>query len=124
MACTFTPSLTSREHYDPAFKEAIHMLKGTDTVIWMTLRETKVKGDHDAEAVKLVRDIADLAQASGVRVALYPHAGFYVATAADAARIAKKVERAQCRRQPEPVPRVHDQQGAAWTKPSASRPRI
>ena len=64
------------EHYDPAFKEAIKMLKGTDTMIWMTLRETKVKGDHDAEAVKMVQEIADLAQASGVRVALYGHAGF------------------------------------------------
>jgi len=81
------------EHYDPAFKEAIRMLKGTDTVIWMALRETKVKGDYDAEAVKLVRDVADQAQASGVRVALYPHAGFYVATALDAVRVARKAQR-------------------------------
>jgi sugar phosphate isomerase/epimerase len=80
-------------HYDPAFKEAIKMLKGSDTVIWMTLRETAVKGDHDAEAVKLVQEVADLAQQSGVRVALYGHAGFYVATANDAVRIVKKVER-------------------------------
>lgn len=80
-------------HYDPAFKEAIRMLKGSDTVIWMTLRETAVKGDHDAEAVKLVQEIADLAQESGVRVALYGHAGFYVATANDAVRIVKLVKR-------------------------------
>ena len=81
------------QHYDPAFKEAIKMLKGTDTVIWMTLRETAVKGDYDAEAVKLVQEIADLAQESGVRVALYGHAGFYVATANDAVRIVKKANR-------------------------------
>jgi sugar phosphate isomerase/epimerase len=79
--------------YDPGLKEAIKMLKGTDTVIWMTLRETTVKGDHDAEAVKLVQEIADLAQASGVRVALYGHTGFYVATGDDAVRIVKKVNR-------------------------------
>ena len=81
------------QHYDPAFKEAIKMLKGTDTVIWMTLRETALKGDYDAEAVKLVQEIADLAQASGVRVALYGHAGFYVATANDAVRIVKLANR-------------------------------
>jgi sugar phosphate isomerase/epimerase len=81
------------EHYDPAFKEAIKLLKGTDTVIWMTLRETAVKGDHDAEAVKLVQEIADLAQESGVRVALYGHGGFYVATANDAVRIVKLANR-------------------------------
>ena len=81
------------EHYDPAFKEAIRMLKGTDTIIWMTLRETAVKGDHDAEAVKLVQEIADLAQESGVGVALYGHGGFYVATANDAVRIVKLANR-------------------------------
>jgi len=81
------------EHYDPAFKEAIRMLKGSDTVLWITLRETAVKGDHDAEAVRLVRELADLAQASGLRVALYGHAGFYVATAKDAVRIVKQVSR-------------------------------
>ena len=81
------------QHYDPAFKEAIKMLKGTDTMIWMTLRQTEVKGDYDDQAVKLVQEIADLAQESGVRVALYGHAGFYVATANDAVRIAKKVNR-------------------------------
>ena len=81
------------EHYDPAFKDAIKLLKGSDTIIWMTLRETAVKGDHDAEAVKLVLEIADLAQASDVRVAHYGHAGFYLATANDAVRIVKLVKR-------------------------------
>ena len=80
-------------HYDPAFQEAIRMLKGSDTIIWMTLRETAVKGDHDAEAAKLVQEVADLAQESGVRVALYGHAGFYVATATDAVRIVKQARR-------------------------------
>jgi sugar phosphate isomerase/epimerase len=81
------------QQYDPAFKDAIKLLKGTDTVIWMTLRETAVKGDYDEQAVKLVQEIADLAQENGLRVALYGHAGFYVATANDAVRIVKKVNR-------------------------------
>jgi len=81
------------QHYDPALKEAIKTLKGSGAVIWMTLRETADKGDHDAEAVKLVQNIADLAQESGLRVSLYGHAGFYVATANDAVRIVKKANR-------------------------------
>lgn len=80
-------------HYDPQFKEAIKMLKGSDTILWMTLRETAVKGGHDAEAVKLVQEMADLAQESGLRVALYGHAGYYMATANDAVRLVKLAHR-------------------------------
>jgi sugar phosphate isomerase/epimerase len=81
------------EHFDPAFKDAIKLLKGTDTVIWMTLMQPKVKGDHEAEAVRNVQEMADLAAAQGVRVAIYGHAGMYVETGADAARIMKLANR-------------------------------
>jgi sugar phosphate isomerase/epimerase len=80
---------------DPGFREAIKLLKGTGTVIWMTFRETKQKGDYDDACVRIAREMGDLAQAAGVRVAIYPHAGFYVATAADSLRIAGKAAHAQ-----------------------------
>ena len=80
-------------HFDPAFKEAIKLLKGTDTVIWMTLMKPKEKGDHDVEAVRNVQEMADLAAAQGVRVAIYGHAGMYVETGEDAARIMKLANR-------------------------------
>ena len=80
--------------YDPAFKEAIQMLKGTDTVIWLTLREAKDKTrNYDAEGAKIVQEIAGLAAAAGVRVALYGHKGFYVETGVDSARIVRLVNR-------------------------------
>ena len=80
--------------YDPAFKEAIKMLKCTDTIIWMTLREVKDKQrNYDAEAVRIVQDIAGQAAEQGLKVAVYPHAGFYVATATDAVRMVKLVNR-------------------------------
>ena len=80
--------------YDPAFKEAITMLKGSDTVIWMTLREAKdKKRNYDAESIAIVHDLAAKAASNNLRVAIYPHAGFYVATATDAARIAKAANR-------------------------------
>ncbi len=78
------------EPWTPALCEAITMLKGSDTVLWITFREAKVKGDYDAACIKIARDIGSFAQASGLRVAIYPHAGFYVATAADAQRIVSK----------------------------------
>ena len=77
--------------YDPGIKQMIGMLKGSDTIIWMTLRDG-VRGKQDAEAAGVVREIATLAAESGLKVSLYPHAGFYVATAEDAVRIAKVVD--------------------------------
>ena len=80
--------------YDPAFKTAIPMLKDSGCIIWMTLREAKDKTrNYDAESVAIVQDIAAQAQAQGLRVALYPHAGFYISTAAGTDRIAKLANR-------------------------------
>ncbi len=81
------------EAFDPRLPEAIRLLKGTDTVLWITVRESKVTGNHDARAVDNVRKVADLAQAQGVQVALYGHAGFYVEHATDSARIVGKAKR-------------------------------
>jgi sugar phosphate isomerase/epimerase len=83
--------LDKPSHYEPGLTNAIRLLKGTDTMIWLTIRE--LRGEHDAEAVKLVQEVADLAGESGLRVALYPHSGFYVATAEHALRIANGVGR-------------------------------
>lgn len=77
--------------YDPGIKEMIRSLKGSESIIWMTLRDG-VRGKQDAEAAGVVREIAALAAESGLKVSLYPHAGFYVATAEDAVRIAKAVD--------------------------------
>ena len=77
--------------YEPGLTNAIRLLKGTDTMIWLTIRE--MPGQHDDEAVRLVQEVADLAGESGLRVALYPHIGFYVATAEDALRIVNRADR-------------------------------
>jgi len=78
--------------YDSYLKEAVKELKGTDVVLWLTVRGGQ-RGQEDEKAVEVVREIADLAAASDLRVALYPHTGFYVATTADALRVVKKVDR-------------------------------
>jgi sugar phosphate isomerase/epimerase len=78
--------------YDPQFKKTVEELEGTGVILWLTVRGGKY-GQDDEKAVAVVREIADLAAARGVRVALYPHTGFYVATTADALRLAKQADR-------------------------------
>jgi sugar phosphate isomerase/epimerase len=77
--------------YDPSLKTAIEQLKGRDTIIWLTVQGRA--DDAEEQAVAVVREIGDMAAESGLRVALYPHVGFYVARVEDAVRIAKKVGR-------------------------------
>ncbi len=79
----------------PAFEQglakAVEQLKGRDTIIWLTVNGKAP--DAGRQAVKVVREVADLAAAAGLRVALYPHAGFHMASVADAVRIAKESKR-------------------------------
>jgi sugar phosphate isomerase/epimerase len=78
--------------FEPGLTNALRQLRGTDAIIWLTVRE--IKGEHDVEAAQLVREVADLAAAEGgLRVVLYPHKGFYVATADDAFRVLRQVNR-------------------------------
>ncbi len=77
--------------YDPHLKEALRQLKGRHTIIWLTITGNAPGGDQQAVAV--VREIARAAEQSGLRVALYPHVGFYVARVEDAVRVADKVDR-------------------------------
>jgi sugar phosphate isomerase/epimerase len=80
--------------YDPGLKAAIRQLKGRDTLIWVyVLGGRPSSADSDNRAVTILREIADMASESGLRVAMYPHVGFYVARVEDSVRLAKKVGR-------------------------------
>lgn len=78
--------------YDPQFKQCVEELRGTGVILWLTVLGGQ-RGQEDEKAVRIVREIADLAAPCGVRVALYPHTGFYVATTADALRLVKQADR-------------------------------
>ena len=77
--------------YDAALPEAIRQLKGHGTVIWLTVQGTSPDGDE--RAVRMVREVADMAAESGLRVVLYPHMGFYVGRIEDALRIRSLADR-------------------------------
>ena len=85
-----------QQKYGPELKEAIEVLKGRNSILWLFVQSKKLKPsslEGDARAVQVIREIADMAAKSGVRVALYPHTGFWVERVEDAIRVAKKVDR-------------------------------
>jgi len=80
--------------YDPGLPAAIEQLKGRPTAIWLTVRGGKASSDErDDQAVRILRDVADMAAESGIRVVLYPHVGLYVASTEDALRLVEKADR-------------------------------
>jgi sugar phosphate isomerase/epimerase len=78
--------------YAPGLTDQVRKLKGTDTIFWLCVLGWKDK-DKDDQAVAVIRELAAVAEQSGVRVAIYPHRRLYVATAREALRLVKKVDR-------------------------------
>jgi len=78
--------------YGKEISQTIKELKGRDTILELFVQGNK-KSNTDEQAVAFVREIADQAKESGLRIVLYPHAGFYVDTLGDAVRVARKCER-------------------------------
>jgi sugar phosphate isomerase/epimerase len=77
--------------YDPGLPEAIRQLRGTGALITFTVNGKAEQGDE--KAVQIIREVSDMAAASGLKVALYPHYGFHVATIEDALRIRQRAAR-------------------------------
>jgi sugar phosphate isomerase/epimerase len=77
-------------------REAAAVLRGRDTLLWVYVtgkNGTTFDASDDAVAVEALREISGYAQDAGLRVALYPHAGFVVQRVEDAVRLAEKVNR-------------------------------
>ncbi|MCX6876476.1 MAG: DUF1080 domain-containing protein [Verrucomicrobia bacterium] len=77
-------------------REAINQLRNRDAILWLFVTTAANKPSDpagDARAVPVMREVADLAQAGGLRIALYPHSGCWVERVDDAVRLARQVER-------------------------------
>jgi sugar phosphate isomerase/epimerase len=76
---------------------ALEQLKGRDTALWLYVQSKAYKTPSDetgdADAVVLLRDIADRAKQAGLNVSLYPHTHFWMERVQDAVRLAKKADR-------------------------------
>jgi sugar phosphate isomerase/epimerase len=82
--------------YGPELKETIEVLRGRNAMLWMFVRSKQRKPSApagDERAVEILREVADMAAEADVRVALYPHTGFWLERVEDAVRVAKKVDR-------------------------------
>lgn len=73
----------------PGLPDAIELLRGRDTLIWLPVRGPKAAGDEAAVAV--VRRVAELAAAAGLQVALYGHHDYYLETAEDCIRLIDRI---------------------------------
>ena len=80
--------------YDPRLGEVIKLLKGRPTILGVLVGGMKPSDTAgDSRAVEILREIGDLAAGSGLRVALYPHAGDWIEKVEDAVRVVEKVNR-------------------------------
>jgi sugar phosphate isomerase/epimerase len=85
-----------QQKYDPRLKDAIQILKGRNTLLWLFAQSSKYKPsavEGDLRAVEIICEISDMAAEAKVRVALYPHHGFWLERVEDAVRVAEKVNR-------------------------------
>jgi len=95
----FPLDLSASDPISPQIKDAIQQLRGRDSMLWLcvpvpadkSLKPSDPTGDP--RAVPVLQAIADLAEQSGVRVALYPHAGNWLQREEDAVRVARQVGR-------------------------------
>jgi sugar phosphate isomerase/epimerase len=84
----------AKPKYDPRLREVLGLLKGRETILGLLVQGAPPSAeDRDGRAVEILREIADIAQESGLRVALYPHAGDWCERVEDAIRVARKVDR-------------------------------
>lgn len=82
--------------YGPELKEAIEVLKGRNAILWLFVLSKKHKPsstEGDPRAEEVIGEIADMAAEAGLRIALYPHYGFWVERVEDAVRVVKKVNK-------------------------------
>jgi sugar phosphate isomerase/epimerase len=83
-----------KQPYDPRLKDVLPLLKGRHVQFDLLLNGGKPSDSSiDAQGVKVLREMSDLARDSGSQLLLYPHVGCWVERIEDAVRVAEKVDR-------------------------------
>jgi sugar phosphate isomerase/epimerase len=86
----------------PANLDAVFQaIRGPDTLVWICIPSTSKQfkpSDPQADDIVVpeLRSVADRAAKSGIRLAIYPHLGYWVERVEDAVRVARKVDRPNC----------------------------
>jgi sugar phosphate isomerase/epimerase len=80
--------------YDPRFKEVLALVKGRHVQFDLLVNGMKPSDPSvDPHAVQILREMSDLAHASGSQLLLYPHQGSWIERIEDACRVANEVDR-------------------------------
>jgi sugar phosphate isomerase/epimerase len=83
-----------KDPFDQRFKEVMPLLKGRQVQFALLMQGMKPSDPAgDQPAVRILRQMADLAQPAGAELLLYPHTGDWIERIEDAVRIAEKVDR-------------------------------
>ncbi len=88
--------LDAAEPISPQIRDSIQQLRGRDAIVWLwVVSKVHPPSDPagDAKAVPILREIADLAEPAGVKIALYPHTDVWVERVEDAVRLSRAVAR-------------------------------
>jgi len=82
--------------YDQRLREIIPLCKGSETMLWPNITSKQYprsSPEGDDAAVAGLRELAELCEPNGLRIALYPHVNMWLHRVEDAIRVVKKVER-------------------------------
>ncbi len=92
---TMTVDLTpGKPAYDPRFKDVLALVKGRHVQFDLLVGGMKPSDPAgDERAVKILREMSDLARDSGSQLLLYPHVSNWIERIEDAVRVAEKVDR-------------------------------
>jgi sugar phosphate isomerase/epimerase len=83
-----------KQAYDPRFKGVLRLVKGRHVQFALLLNGMKPSDPAiDPHAVKILREMSDLAGQSDAQLLLYPHLGSWIERIEDSVRVADKVDR-------------------------------
>lgn len=93
--CAAKVSAEGELSHSPKLKELMAALKGQGTIIWLHIGGKGPAFDSlaaDGQPVKALRELAEVAAANGLKIAIYPHVGEWTAKFADSIKLAKAVK--------------------------------
>ena len=80
--------------YDQRFKDVLKLIEGRGVQFCLLVNGMKSSDPSvDPHAVEILREMSDLATASGAQLLLYPHQGSWIERIEDSVRVAAKVDR-------------------------------
>src|SRR5690606_23029846 len=88
--------LDAEQPYDERLKTFIHQWDGKIPYLWLHIHSKKYKPSDpvgDERCVEIISELADFAWPTGLKLAFYPHTGFWVEKVTDGVRLAEKIDR-------------------------------